>query len=229
MVKASLAKNTSSSNTTLVMLSGGIDSTAALWHVLNNAEEYGKIHVHHIHIQNIEKRWEVEAMAVKAIYEYLHKHVSVEFTTSESAINTPSFNRDFLYDVEVIGFMSGYMTSRDKTITKLVLGATGYDWGRETASDVSARSRATHNAFHPEMKDHSSSIKEFPNRELTKQQVYDTLPPDLAILTWSCRRPRFIEGKFVECGMCKTCREELRDLVRVEPVLEERGVTNVIR
>lgn len=201
-------------NTTLVMLSGGIDSTAALWHVLHNADRYGKVHVHHIHIQNIENRWQVEAAAVKAIYEYLREYSPVEFTTSESLISTPSFNGDFLWDIEIIGFMGGYMTSRDPSIWKIIIGATGTDWEMNTIPDTVARSKATHNAFHRNTKDHSGQVKEFPLKDMTKQQAYDSLPPELARLTWSCRRPLFTSGEFVECGVCKTCRGELRDITR---------------
>lgn len=200
---------------TLVMHSGGIDSTAALWHVLNNADSYGRIHVHHIHMQNIERRWEVEAMAVNAIYEYLREHSPVKFATSESTIAVPNFGMNFLYDVEAIGFVSGYMTSRDASITKVVIGATGTDWGRNSIPDTVERSKAMHNAFHRDEEDHSGTVKEFPHKHLTKQEVYDTLPPELARLTWSCRLPRFVDGKFIECGgVCKTCRGELREVIR---------------
>lgn len=198
------------------MFSGGIDSTAALWHVLNHPEKYGTIHVHHIHIQNEEGRWRVEAMAVNAVYEYLRAHVSTPFTVSDSAISTPSLKNGFLYDIEIIGFIGGYMTSRDPSIKKLIIGATGTDWDRQDQhlTDTVARSKATHNAFHRSVEDHSGSVKEFPLKDLTKQQVYDSLPPELAKLTWSCRRPQRINNKFVECGICKTCRGELRDIRR---------------
>lgn len=196
------------------MHSGGIDSTAVLWYVLHNPDIYGKIHAHHVHMQNIEGRWQVEALAVSAIYEYLHEHLPVEFITSESTINVPSFKGHFLYDTEVTGFIGGYMTSRDTSITKMVFGVTNTDLSRNTTSAAIARGKAAHNAFHLDEEDHSASVKEYPLQHLTKQQIYDTLPPELARLTWSCRTPRFSNGAFIECGVCKTCRMELRDLDR---------------
>jgi len=198
------------------MFSGGIDSTAALFYVLNHPEKYGNIHVHHINIQNNEKRWEVELMAVNAVYEYLRIHSTVPFTTSESTINTPSFNGDFLYDAEIIGFMSGYMTSRDSSIKKVIIGATGTDWGQKSDHSLKTieRSKSMHNVFHRDIEDHSSLVKEFPMKDMTKQEVYDSLPPELAELTWSCRHPRFVDGKFAECGLCKTCCGELKEIQR---------------
>lgn len=194
---------------TLVMHSGGIDSTAALWHVLHRPEKYGEVHVHHIHIQNIEARWQAEARAVKNILAYLKKHSPNPFTYSESVINTPSFGNKFLYDVEVIGFITGYMTSRDPKITKVVIAATATDF--ELGVDDSVmRGKRMHNAYHPEEEDHSARIKEYPHRNLTKEQVYHTVPPELAKLTWSCRTPHYADGKPIECGRCKTCKIELK-------------------
>lgn len=200
---------------TLVMFSGGIDSTAALWHVLQNPEEYGQIHVHHIHIQNIEARWRAEAAAVKSVLAYLQEHIPTQFTTSESAINAPHLGGKFLFDTEIISFMTGYMTSRDPDISKVVIGATGTDFA-QGASQAVVRGKAIHNAFHSEANDHSGTVKEYPLANLTKEEVYKTLPEDLAIRTWSCRTPHYSDGKPIECGRCKTCLFELKTIRRPE-------------
>lgn len=198
---------------TLVMFSGGIDSTAALWHVLHNPDKYGQIHVHHVHMQNIEARWKAEAVAVKNVLEYMSQHAPAKFTTSESVINTPHLGGNFLFDAEVISFISGYMTSRDSAINRVIIGATKTDFDRGVSNAVK-RGKAIHNAFHLEYKDHSGKIKEYPMSEMTKEEVYKTLPTDLAILTWSCRRPHYADGKPLECGQCKTCRLELKGIDR---------------
>ncbi len=195
------------------MFSGGIDSTAALWHVLNHPDDYGQVHVHHIHIQNIEARWKAEAMAVKAILAYMRKHAPIPFTVSESAFNTPHLGGNFLFDTEIMSFMTGYMTSRDPLITQVVIGATGTDFARGVSQAV-VRGKAIHNAFHPGGDDHSAAVKVYPHADLTKEQVYNTLPPELAKLTWSCRTPHYADGKPIECGRCKTCTLELRGMDR---------------
>lgn len=198
---------------TLVMLSGGIDSTAALWHVLNRPEEYGQVHVHHVHIQNIEARWRAEAEAVKAVLSYMQEHSPTKFTFSESTISTPHLGRHFLYDTEVTGFITGYMTSRDPRINKVIFGATGTDFARGVSAAV-GRGKRVHNAFHPNEEDHSKAIKEYPHSDLTKEEVYKTLPKELAVLTWSCRTPHYADGKPIECGRCKTCILELKTVQR---------------
>lgn len=200
-------------NRTLVMFSGGLDSTAALWHVLHRPEEYGDIHVHHVHIKNIEGRWRAEAMAVERVLAYMREHVATPFSTSESTISVPHFGNKFMYDVEAVSYLSGYMTSRDPSITKVIVAATGTDFELGVITNV-MRAKRMHNAFHPEEEDHSGRIKEYPHGDLKKPDVYKTLPPELAALTWSCRTPRYADGKPIECGQCKTCREEMKDVKR---------------
>lgn len=203
------------------MLSGGMDSTATLWHVLHRPDEYGQVHVHHVHIQNIEARWRAEAAAVQAVLAYLRKHSPTPFTTSESTMSTPHLAGKFLFDTEVVSFITGYMTSRDPLITKVVIGATGTDFAMG-ASQAVGRGKAIHNAFHPEAKDHSRAVKEYPLSNLTKAEVYKTLPPELALLTWSCRTPRYVGNRPVECGSCKTCLLELQGVQRPMPAARKR-------
>lgn len=204
-------------NRTLVMFSGGLDSTAALWHVVNRPEEYGDIHVHHIHIQNVENRWKAEAESVKAILAYIRKSAPAEFSVSESVIRTPQFGNKFMFDAEIFNYLSGYMTSRDPLINKVVLGITGTDY--EIGFDeVAKRGKAMHNAFHSDEEDNATRLKEFPLKDLTKNEVYKSLPSELALLTWSCRRPRYVEGKPVECGKCKTCVTEMSGVQRPTPI-----------
>lgn len=207
------AKTDQGPNRTLVMLSGGNDSTAALWHVLHHPEEYGEVHVHHVHMQNIEARWKAEAQAVKAVLDYMRRHAPTSFTTSESTINAPHLGGKFLFDTEVTGFITGYMTSRDPKITKVVFGVTATDFTRGVSQAV-LRGKALHNAFHLNEGDHSAAVKEYPLSHLTKEETYKTLPPDLAVLTWSCRTPHYADGKPIECGKCKTCLLELRGIQR---------------
>lgn len=213
MLKKNTSKVKDGKNRTLVMFSGGIDSTAALWHVLHHPKDYGEIHVHHIHIQNIEGRWQAEASAVKNVLKYMKKNAPSPFSYSESTINTPNFGNKFLYDVEVIGFVTGYMTSRDPNISKVVIAATATDFELGVEDSV-MRGKRMHNAYHPDEEDHSVRIKEYPQSHMTKEEVYLSVPPELAKLTWSCRTPHYADGKPIECGRCKTCKVELKMINR---------------
>ncbi|MBP9738821.1 hypothetical protein KBD20_03975, partial [Candidatus Saccharibacteria bacterium] len=164
----------------------------------------------------VENRWRAEADAVTAILAYMREHAPAKFTTSDSTIRAPQLGKRFLYDVEVFNYITGYMTSRDPLINKVVIGATGTDFAIGIDESFK-RGKAMHNVFHPNEEDHSARIKEFPHKNLTKAEIYKTLPPELALLTWSCRRPRYVDGKPIECGQCKTCLIEMRDVERPKP------------
>ena len=97
--------------------------------------------------------------------------------------------------------------------TAVVVAATKTDFDLGVSESIT-RARRVHNAFHPEVEDHNTIIKEYPHRELTKEEVYKTLPPELAILTWSCRTPHYADGKPIECGRCKTCKIEMQGIER---------------
>jgi len=77
-------------SSSVVMLSGGIDSVAVLKQVLKETDD--KIYAHHIHIKNNEgpnniKRYKAEALALRKIVPYMKKTFR-DFNYSESTIDT---------------------------------------------------------------------------------------------------------------------------------------------
>lgn len=126
-----------------------------------------------------------------------------------------------MFDVEVVSYLTGYMTSRDERITKVIIAATATDFELGVDSSV-ARGKRMHNAFHPEEEDHSARIKEYPHRNLSKADVYKTMPPELAALTWSCRTPHYADGKPIECGRCKACKLELSLIERPKKMVNRK-------
>ena len=74
----------------VVMISGGIDSVAVLKRLLEETDE--KIYAHHVHIKNNEgmhniKRYKAEALALRKIIPYMKKNFR-DFHYSESTIDT---------------------------------------------------------------------------------------------------------------------------------------------
>jgi len=203
------------------MFSGGLDSTASLLHVLQNSDEYGDILVHHIQIENMENRWPAEAKAVAQVLDYMRIHTSTAFIYSSSKINTPRLGNHFLLDTEIISFLTGYMTSRDPLITKVIIGATATDF-QMTGADSTRRGKAIHNAFFDDGEDHSAMVKDYPLKDMTKEEIYESLPKDLVGLTWSCRRPVYVDGIPTECGECKTCVKEMEGVRALRITNKER-------
>ena len=121
-----------------------------------------------------------------------------------------------MFDAEIFNYLSGYMTSRDPLINKVILGVTGTDY--EIGFDaVAKRGKAMHNAFHFDEEDNATRVKEFPLKNMTKDEVYKSLPTELVQLTWSCRTPKYVDGRPIECGRCKTCVTEMAGVERPKP------------
>jgi 7-cyano-7-deazaguanine synthase in queuosine biosynthesis len=47
--------------------------------------------------------------------------------------------------------------------------------------------------------------KIYPVLNLTKREIYDSLPDSLKNMFWSCRRPIYTEKNIAPCGRCDTC------------------------
>lgn len=177
---------------TLLMFSGGLDSLAAL-HVLRESGE--RVHVHHVHIHNVEARAAAEHKAVDAVRRYYG-----DLDYSESIMQFPTVNGGFLYDTDVTRFMGGYIASRSNGMVKAVA------YGR-TADDVADRTLSSRTEPSNEIfKVFTDTPMIFPVVQFTKRECSALLPPDLRQLSWSCRRPIYLQDETQACGKCKACK-----------------------
>jgi 7-cyano-7-deazaguanine synthase in queuosine biosynthesis len=201
---------------TLLMFSGGLDSTGALWQLLQN-KEY-KVHIHHLYLLNKQKRAEAEQQSVKNIISYLSK--SYVFKYSESYHEYPFYSyidtinmeteevkvtQNFIPDSDIYNFIAGTICLSLPTIKKVAVGRTKSDSGSDTA-DRTIRANKLLQLFAPNVQ------KIYPVGHLTKSEIYNILPEELRNMTWSCRNPISLnENTSKECGKCRTCLE-LRDI-----------------
>jgi 7-cyano-7-deazaguanine synthase in queuosine biosynthesis len=186
--------------TTLVMFSGGIDSTAMLVKLLTAGTD--ELRVHHIRMVNREARERAEQRAVEAIVAYARAryrpfrysesgldfsaleaipidYLSIAFVACQVAIDTPGCNRiavgTLAADTDIVN-----RTARQKRVFEVMyecyrarkLGEPRVEWI-------------------------------FPVYDTPKAELAAALPQELLDLTWSCRRP--VDG-FRPCGTCKACK-----------------------
>lgn len=180
---------------TLLMLSGGIDSTGCFYKLV---QEKVNLHVHHLHLDNPEQRHKAEAVAVQSILEYMRK--LGDFTYSESYHKHPDFNGNFLWDSDIFSFTAGHICHAIPTIEKVAIGMTASDQ-MPGLGDRVLRAAKVFAAFGTKAK------KIYPVEKMTKREVYDMMPADLRCLTWSCRTPIYRGGDMALCGRCKACHE----------------------
>lgn len=195
----------------LLMFSGGLDSTGALWQLLQNKEN--KVHIHHLYLVNTEKRAEVEHLAVKNILSCISKQY--RFKYSESYHEYPYYsyltttnngsiiiNQNFIFDSDLYNFIAGTICTSLPSIKKVAIGRTKSDL--EEIAIISRAAVGTNilKILAPNVE------KIYPVEHMTKSEVYNSIPENLRNMTWSCRTPVYTsENKAEECGKCKTCVE----------------------
>jgi 7-cyano-7-deazaguanine synthase in queuosine biosynthesis len=203
-----LIKDNDNSNI-LLMFSGGLDSTGALWNLLQNKDN--RVHLHHLYLVNKEKRAEAELRSVKNIISYISKSHIIKYSQSYHEYPSYSYlkaidnklilNQNFIFDSDIYNFTAASICKCLPSIKKVALGRTKSDMS-EDIEERAIRGTELLKLFVPNVE------KVYPVEHLTKAEIYNIIPKELRDMTWSCRTP-IIRDKdiFKECGKCKTCLE----------------------
>jgi len=179
------------------MYSGGLDSLGATYRLLTDPEykDY-KLHIHHVHHHNIENRHRAEAVAVEMALKELER-LGYSFVYSESQIASRPYKGGYMYDTDSINFFAGYICSVNPDIELIALGMQANDSSQRLTERID-RANAILRAF-------TDVKKIFPVLNLTKREIYDSLPESLRNMFWSCRTPVLSKESIQQCGKCKTC------------------------
>ena len=183
--------------TILAMYSGGLDSLGMIYKILTDPEykDY-HLHIHHIHNQNVENRDRAEAIVVPMVLKELER-LGFSFVYSESQIASQPYNGKFMYDTDSINFFAGYICSVNPNIVKVAMGMQANDYNI-ALEDRRKRADAILAAF-------TDVGKIYPVLNMTKREIYDSLPDSLKNMFWSCRKPVYTEKNIAPCGKCDTC------------------------
>lgn len=179
------------------MYSGGLDSLGMVYKLLteDTYKEYD-IHIHHIHNKNVERRHRAEAVTVKIALDEL-KAMGFNFEYSESEIGVPTYGKYFMYDSDSINFFAGYICSVNPKIVNISMGMNAGD-ANHSLEERRRRADTILGAF-TEVK------KIYPVLNMSKREIYDSLPNRLKNKFWSCRTPIYTETSITPCGVCPTC------------------------
>ena len=181
------------------MYSGGLDSLGMVYMLLTDpAYKDYNLHIHHIHNKNVEKRWKAEKIAVDSAIKELTR-LGFEFEYSDSEIGTQPYGRRFMYDTDSVNFFAGYVCSVNPQIKKVAMGMQAND-ANQQLEERRVRAGKIFAAF-------TDAEKIFPVLDMTKREIYDTLPESLQNMFWSCRHPRYTETNIAPCQKCDTCRK----------------------
>lgn len=179
--------------TSLIQLSGGIDSTYVLWKwLLENPNQYCV--VHHINFKSIgENRVNEERQAVDKILKWLDSKGLNNYFYLENSFDYGNFTSS-LYDVELCGFLAGVIlySPRWKSVTKMIHSIYDHESDRE-----GKRKKLMQIASERDIE----SI--YPLKDKKKWQVIKEMPQELLELCWYCRTPK---PNYQTCGECHTCK-----------------------
>src|SRR5687768_508287 len=192
--------------TTLVMFSGGLDSTAMLVKLLAEPREEMRheLRVHHIRMVNREGRDRAESRAVESIVAYCRARYR-PFRYSESALDFGSLEA-IPIDYLSIAYVACQVAIDTPGCNRIAVASLSRD------TDIvnrSARQRQVFETMYACYRARKLGEPKvawiYPVYECTKSQIAEMLPPELAALTWSCRRPVSRGAGWAPCGACKAC------------------------
>lgn len=202
---------------TLIMLSGGLDSLYVLHEALTRTDDV--LWVHHVNLINREQRHRAEALACANIAAWCTEHTR-PFRYTESTIDHSAFEL-FGRDLLMVAFEAGLVVQNAHALWKRGFDRWMLGYCQEEANELvngvpvahSARRGLTETCIATSAAPlvapplHSGPL-------LSKRAQLEALPPELAALAWTCRRPIWRQDTPTECGACKTCK--LMRAIRVE-------------
>jgi 7-cyano-7-deazaguanine synthase in queuosine biosynthesis len=187
-------------NNVLINFSGGIDSTYAAWESLRSGDTPI---LHHCVLRGRDDRWRFEREAVSNILKYFNKVGLNKYRYIESGFDYGSIGH-LIYDVEVIGFLSGVVLRNPKYahINRIIVSVNAND---PTGQDINNFRRTQANAY-TELVVGKTISWEYPMIHMDKSEIIRKMPRDLVDASWWCRRPQS-SGK--PCGYCRSCKETM--------------------
>jgi 7-cyano-7-deazaguanine synthase in queuosine biosynthesis len=200
----------------LVMWSGGLDSTFALARLLETTAD--EVYAHHVHCEGRtddgrrrSRRCEYEAHAVERLREAMAEHYR-PFDYGESRIDLSGFSQ-LAPETTMAAYFAAHvaLSSGFTPFDRIVLGASADDvpWQPHTHR-YAFRRMVTLRVLRA-----VSECEEVPFLHLfsprpSKQAEADALPPGVFARTASCRDPDLVEtplgeSRFRPCGVCPQC------------------------
>ncbi len=188
--------------TTLVMFSGGLDSTAMLVKLLEQTAD--ELRVHHIRMVNGEGRAGAEQAAVERIVAHCRPRYR-PFRYSESGLDFAALEA-ILIDYLSIAFVACQVAIDTPGCTRVAVAALARD------TDIANRLARQRRVFETLYECYRARKLGEPQVEWvtpvydsSKHELAAALPAELAALAWSCRRPVASAGGWRPCGGCKAC------------------------
>jgi len=188
--------------TTLVMFSGGLDSTAMLVQLLTQSRE--ELRVHHVRMENREQRAAAEQSAVERIVAWCASRYR-PFRYSQSALDFRDLEA-IPIDYLCIAFVACQVAIDTPGCNRIAVAALARDTDIENRSARQRRVFETLYECYRARKLGEPRVEWiYPVYGAAKPELATSLPRELLEMTWSCRRPVREADGWRPCGACKAC------------------------
>lgn len=195
--------------TTLVTLSGGIDSVYVLAKLLRESEDI--VIAHHIHMINREGRHRIEGKRCEEIVSYCKTNYR-DFYYTESTLDRrrfQAFGLDVITVAQEIGpVCKSYIQGSSLPVDRWILGFCEEE-RRNRIDDQNAAIRKQHILNAASASCYPLDAPKYDNLPIiSKRDEIAYLGPELTALCWTCREPVYDhpdDDEPSECGICKTC------------------------
>lgn len=183
----------------LVMLSGGVDSTAALYLYLKNNPTHW-VYVHHCNMKCSKNRLIAETRAARNVVEWIRLNVSKNITYTETDFSYKDLEH-IVQDIELMGFITGLiLRARHYQIKQVTINASLHDFALPGYELRAKRRFKLIETITNKVVKYDYILK-----NMTREQVIKSIPKELLSLTHFCRQPKGFEI----CGQCVTCKATL--------------------
>ena len=192
----------------LGMYSRGLDSLALLPNVLAETDHH--VHVHHIEIVNRDGRSEIENIAVEKTLDYIRREYrDFDYSSSRNEFNIGWGGGT---DLQLALFTAGRLTTALEGMIDIVF--TGHI--QRPFWELS-EGAAILNAVFIQRKQKPEWLWPLSKIDgafgMRKVHIWESIPLELAEMTWSCRRPVMVGNDIQVCNDCHACtsRANLRE------------------
>ena len=192
--------------TTLVMVSGGLDSTAMLLKLLEETND--RLHVHHIRMANRQGRDGAEQRAIERVIAWCRDHCRA-FRYSESGLDFRTLEA-IPIDYLSVAFVACQVAIDTPGCDRIAVGTLAADLD-EIRRSVTSAQRQVFEAMYAcyRARNVGEPVIEwiYPVYTMSKAEIVLRLPAELREAAWSCRTPVPTSEGYRICGQCKPCRK----------------------
>ena len=187
----------------IVMYSGGMDSVSLAWSLLEHTEH--DVHIHSIHLDNSEGRYNAEANAIQQSISWLRENQRpFEFS---SCIYSYKAKYPGGRDMALALFQAGRVIS---TMTEPVAAVFTGDYNMSKEESAEAYSVLCALFMNKAKKPVWAAPFDYMSKTSIERSlgVYFAMPEELRKLYWSCRKPKETPAGFLTCGVCHACKRQ---------------------